>query len=63
MTLNETMIFWIGGLILLGVAAPLVAAYFSPGARERRKRQKNYNPIVSRAKRPMVTFRVRVKKP
>jgi hypothetical protein len=46
------------GLVCLIVTVVAVAYVLSPTMRERRKRRRNYGPVISRARRPMVTLSV-----
>jgi peptidoglycan/LPS O-acetylase OafA/YrhL len=60
MTYGNNFAFW----VVVGVAAILLAfaviSYFSPEARERRRRRKNYGRVISRARGPVVQLRVNV---
>jgi hypothetical protein len=58
----EQPLFWIITLMVLGVAWYSVSHYFSPSARLERKRRKSHNPVVAKAKRPMVLFSVKTPK-
>ena len=45
-------------VVLLGMA---LASTFSPEARERRRRRRNYGRVVSRARRPMVRLNTKTR--
>ena len=59
----EQPLFWIIGLIALGLASwYFIKHYFSPAARIERKRRKSHSRLVTKAKRPMVLFSVKTPK-
>jgi hypothetical protein len=58
----EQPLFWIILLMVLGGAWYFVRHFWTPAARLERKRRKNYNPVVAKAKRPMVLFSVKTPK-
>ena len=60
MTLTDYLVFGIVSFIILGVGAVTLIRHFSPAARERRKRRRNYNRVVPKVKRPMVRLSARV---
>ena len=51
------------GLICLILLVAALAYLLSPALRERKKRRRNYGPVISRARRPMVTLSVNAKQP
>jgi len=60
MTLTDYLVFGIVGFIILGVGVITLIRHFSPASRERRKRRRNYSPVVPKVKRPMVRLSARV---
>jgi hypothetical protein len=54
------VLFWVIGLIAVGVWAASV--FFSRDARLERRRRKSHSRITSKANRPTVRFSVRVRK-
>lgn len=58
----EQPLTWIIVLMVLGGAWYLANHFLTPKARLDRKRRKNHNPVVTRAKRPMVLFSVKTPK-
>jgi hypothetical protein len=50
------------GLICLILAVAGAAYLLSPNLRERRKRRRNYGPVISRARRPIVTLSVNTRR-
>jgi len=58
----EHAFFLTVGLICLILAVAGVAYALSPNLRERRKRRRNYGPVISRARRPIVTLSVDTRK-
>jgi hypothetical protein len=57
----ESAFFLSLGLVCLIVAVAVVGYFLSPTLRERRKRRRNYGPVISRARRPIVTLSVDTK--
>jgi uncharacterized membrane protein YecN with MAPEG domain len=53
---------WAVGLVGVIVLAVVVAHYFSPAAKDRRKRRRNYGRVISRTRRPVVMLNVNTKK-
>jgi hypothetical protein len=62
MQLADHFFFWAGALAGLIVLLIALAYYFSAPVRERRKRRRNYGPVISNARRPVVTLQVNTKK-
>jgi hypothetical protein len=58
----EQPLFWIIVLMVLWGAWYIVRHFLTPTARLERKRRKNHNPVVAKAKRPMVLFSVKTPK-
>ncbi|HTL58926.1 MAG TPA: hypothetical protein VL361_24780 [Candidatus Limnocylindrales bacterium] len=54
---SEWLLFWLAGVIVLGVWAGF--SFFSPSAKLRRRRRKSHNRLESTANRPTVRFSVR----
>lgn len=50
---------WLLGGVLFAVVLLLLRSYFSPEARLRRRRRKNYGPTVSKSKGPTVKLAVK----
>jgi len=46
----------------LGLAIAAVVHFFSPEARLARRRRRSHTPVIHKARRPAVSFRVRLKK-
>ena len=62
MNVADSMVFWIVGLITVGLLAHFVPHQFSPEARERRRCRRNHRKVISRAKRPVVMLSAKVPK-
>ena len=62
MNVADSMVFWIVGLITVGLLAHFVSNQFSPEARERRRCRRNHRKVISRAKRPVVMLSAKVPK-
>jgi hypothetical protein len=62
MNVAGDMVFWIVGLVVVGLAAHFVVHHFSADVRERRRCRRNHRKVVSRAKRPVVMLSARVGK-
>jgi hypothetical protein len=63
MIFSHPLLLAIVGLMVLLVIVGIATRFFSPEARlERRRRRNNYR-VISKARRPMVTLKVRTKKP
>ena len=60
MNIGENMIYWVAGLIVLGIVAQLASNHFAPESRERRRCRRNHRKVVSRARRPVVMLNARV---
>ena len=60
MNVAGDMVFWIVGLVVVGLAAHFVANHFAPDARERRRCRRNHRKVISRAKRPVVMLNAKV---
>ena len=54
MNMDNDLVLWVGGLILVCLAAPFLYRWLNSNQRETRKRRRNYGKIVPRVKRPMV---------
>ncbi len=52
-------VVWLTGGILLGALILLARSRFSTEARERRRRDRSHQRVVSKSKRPSVKFAVR----
>ena len=62
MNVADNMVFWIVGLVFVGMLAHFVSHQFSPEARERRRCRRNHRKVISRAKRPVVMLSAKVPK-
>jgi hypothetical protein len=58
MTQSASLVWWVIGLIAIGLIV-LVASQFSQDARLRRRRRRNNTRIITKAKGPSVRFSVR----
>ncbi len=56
-------VVWLIGIIAFAAVFFLLRGRFSPAARERRRRQKSHQPVVSRKQGPTVRLAVDVDKP
>jgi len=54
-------VLWLLALVLVASLFLLLRGYFSPKARERRRRQRSHGRVVSKATRPMVSLAVKTK--
>ena len=54
--------FWVAGLFFAAAAAMALKRYFSPEARERRRRARSHGRVVSRREGPWVKLAVKTKK-
>lgn len=61
MNFGDNSIYWVVGLVLLGITVQLAFGYLAPEVRERRRRR-NHRKVVSRARRPVVMLSARVPK-
>jgi hypothetical protein len=61
MNIGDNVIYWVVGLVLLGLAIQLTLGYLAPEVRERRRRR-NHRKVVSRARRPVVMLSAKVPK-
>jgi hypothetical protein len=59
---KRTLAFWAAGLLVAAVAVLALKRYFSPDARERRRRERSHGKVVSRGRGPRVKFAVKAKK-
>ena len=59
---NASMLWLMGGLVLV-TSIMLVRGYFSPEARERRRRDRSHGPVVSRKRGPTIRLAANVGKP
>lgn len=62
MNFDAGMIYWVVGLVVLGLVVQLSFGYLAPEVRERRRRR-NHRKVISRARRPVVMLSARVPKP
>lgn len=62
MNIGDNMIYWIIGLVVIGLIVQLRAHFLSPEVRERRRCRRNHRKVVSRARRPIVMLSARVPK-
>jgi len=62
MNIGDGMIYWIIGLVVIGLTAQLTVNFFTPERRERRRCRRNHRKVISRARRPMVMLSARVPK-
>lgn len=53
--------YWMAGLILAGLLWTVGTLFFTPEARERRRRRRNHGRVVSKARRPAVQLSVRTR--
>ena len=58
MTQSASLIWWVVGLVVVGLLVWL-GSQFSPDARLRRRRRRNNTRIISKTKGPNVRFSVR----
>jgi hypothetical protein len=56
------LVYWSAGLLIAAVAAMALKSYFSPDARERRRRERSHGRVVSRREGPWVKLAVKTKK-
>jgi hypothetical protein len=61
MNIGDNMLFWILGLVAVGIGAQFLLNQLAPEVRERRRRR-NHRKVVSRARRPVVMLSARVTK-
>lgn len=61
MNIGDNVIYWVVGLVLLGLAVQLALGHLAPEVRERRRRR-NHRKVVSRANRPVVMLSAKVPK-
>jgi hypothetical protein len=59
---RENLAFWAAGLLAAAVAVWVLTRYFSPEARERRRRERSHGKVVSRRRGPRVKLAVKTKK-
>ncbi len=62
MSFDSPVVLAVASLIVGGVLFAIFLRYFSPEARLERRRRRNNCRVVSKARRPMVTLKVRTKK-
>ena len=62
MNASDHFAWWIVGLVIAALLGHFVLQQFSPEARARRKRRRNYGKVTSRARRPVVTLNARTPK-
>jgi uncharacterized membrane protein YdfJ with MMPL/SSD domain len=63
MSVVENTHFWLLVLAASCLVMLFLPGRYSPEMRERRKRQKNYGRVISKARGPVVTLSVRTTKP
>ena len=63
MSITETLVLWVLNLLAAAGLVFWLRRYFSPAAREQRRRDRSHGRIVSKAKAPMVKLAVQMEKP
>jgi hypothetical protein len=55
-------VHWLIAVVALAALVFLLRGYFSPDARERRRRERSHRRVISKARRPMVRLAVKTEK-
>ncbi len=58
---SDLSLLWIVAMIGLTFLVCNIVSHFTGEARYRKRRRKSYNPIVTKANRPMVRFSVKTR--
>ena len=61
MNFDGPVVYGFLGIVMAGLVAFAWHSYFSPEARERKRRRRSYGRVISRAHRPMVRLSVRTR--
>jgi hypothetical protein len=62
MNIADNIVFWIVGLVIVGLLAHFAAHYLTPESRERRRCRRNHRKVITRARRPIVMLNAKVPK-
>ena len=63
MSNTETLALWLLNLLAAAGVGAWLWHYFSPAAREQRRRDRSHGRVVSKAKHPMIRLAVEAEKP
>lgn len=63
MSKTEILVLWVLNMLAAAGVVAWLWHYFSPAAREQRRRDRSHGRVVTKGKHPMVKLAVRTEKP